>query len=103
MNLISIKYVGGRPNSKETWNRKSYFFNKDNDFISEVPRELEQWLAQNARGQYQVQQGKTIIKEVIKEVEIKPYLKCDKCDFEAKTEHGLVIHKTIKHSKKGGK
>lgn len=98
--LIDLKYVAGRPNSKEIWNRKRYIFNKENDFTCEVPRELEQWLAQNAKGQYQVQQNKTVIKEVIVEVERKPVLKCDKCDYTAKTEHGLTIHQ---HShKKGG-
>src|SRR3990167_5869436 len=99
MELIELKYVGGRPNSKELWNRKRYIFSKDNDFTCEVPRELEQWLAQNARGQYQVQQSKTIIKEVIKEVPVEKSLKCDKCGFTAKTEQGLLVHKA-KHSKK---
>ena len=99
--MISIKYVGGRPNSKEVWNRKSYVFNESNDFTCEVPRELEQWLAHYAVGQYQVQQTKTVIKEVIKEVEKKPSLKCDKCDFVGKTEHGLIIHKSSRHKKEG--
>ena len=103
MDLILLEYTGGRPSSNEVWNRKRYVFNKENNFMCDVPRELEQWLAQNAQGQYQVVATKTIIKEVIKEVPVERSLKCGICDFIAKTEHGLVIHKTIKHSKKGGK
>ena len=97
-----IKYVGGRPNSKEVWDRKRYIFSKDNEFTCEVPQKLVEWLAGNAPGQYQVVPTKTIIKEVIREVERKPDLKCDKCDFIAKTEQGLLVHKS-KHYKKGGK
>ena len=99
MDLISLKYIGGRPNSREIWDRKRYVFNKENDFTCDCPQKLINWLAQYAQGQYQVLQNKVVIKDVIREVEVAPSLKCDKCDFVGKSEHGLFIHKTSKHKK----
>ena len=101
-NSMLIKFVGGRPSSNEIWDRKRYSFNKENDFTCEVPQKLANWLMQYATGQYEVVPTKTIIKEVIKEVEVERSLKCDKCDFIAKSEQGLIVHHK-KHSKKGGK
>ena len=96
MNMVLLKYVGGRPNSNEVWDRKRYFFNKENDYACEVPQKLVNWLAQYARGQYEVVPTRTIIKEV----EVKPNVNCDKCDFIAKTEQGLIVHKK-KHEREG--
>ena len=96
--MVRIRYVGGRPNAKEVWNRIRYIFSKENDFTCEVPGELEQWLAQHAVGQYQVMQDKIVIKEVVKEVERPMNLKCDICGFTAKTGHGLTIH-SYRHTK----
>jgi len=74
------------------YNRKPYVFKKDTNFSCEVPQDLVEWLAQYARGQYQVSPTKVEIKTVIKEVEVPKKLICDVCGFEAKTEQGLLVH-----------
>jgi len=90
MQMVSLKFVGGRPSANEVWDRKRYSFNEKNDFICDVPQKLANWLMQYAQGQYQVVPTK--IKEVIVEVEKKPDLKCE-CGFVAKSEFGLQTHK----------
>ena len=102
MEKILLKYVGSRSFTKVMYQRLPYIFKKDNDFSCEVPQDLVDWLAQNAGGQYRVVPTKTVIKEVIKEVEVekKLMLECDKCGFIAKTEQGLAVHKK-KHERKG--
>lgn len=89
---IQLKYKGGRSLMKVMYERKPYVFKKDNDFTCDCPQRVVDWLAQNASGQFQVQPTKTVIKEVIKEVEKPKVLKCEECDFVAKSEHGLLIH-----------
>ena len=96
---IQLKYKGGRSLMKVMYERKPYVFKKDNDFTCECPQRVIDWLAQNATGQFQVQPTKTVIKEV--EVEKPKTLKCDECEFTAKSEYGLLVHKR-KH-RKGGK
>jgi len=99
MNVL-LRYIGGRQNSNEVWDRKKYSFNKENDFTCEVPQKLANWIFQYAQGQYQVIPTKIIEKEVIKEVERS--LKCSECDFVAKSEQGLLVH-SKKHKKEVAK
>lgn len=106
--LVSLKYVGGKTHSSEPWNRKKFVFKKENDYICEIPHQLAKELCSD-RGAGQYIPVRTVIEKAIsfdgtsdvvdlKNKEKNPLL-CDKCDFVSKSDYGLLIHKR-KHFKK---
>ena len=110
MEMIRLKYTGGKSVAKLYFNRVRYVFNKENDFITDVP--LGMWNL--AKKSNVFTPAPVVEKSVdlsdgdaakIPTEETKPNKKsdtvCDVCGFKAKNKTGLIAHKRIKH--KGGK
>ena len=97
MEMIRLKYIGGKSISKLYFNRIRYIFNKENDFTAEVP--LGAW--------YFVKQTNEFIPAPAAEAKTPPSVTigvldkviCDICGFKAKSMYGLVVH-SRKHQKK---
>ena len=107
MEMIVLRYNGGRSMMKAVYNRKRYIFNKANDFIAEVPAELAKELL--VTGQY-LPAAKSTPKEntsiefngVGDVVDLNNDFTCGICGFKAKSEQGSLVHKA-KHTREGKK
>jgi hypothetical protein len=102
MEMITLRYNGGRSLVKSYYNRKQYVFSKANDFIAEVPIEL-------AKRLLMTRQYLPVAKSAPQEskfdgvgnmVNLNDNLTCDICGFKAKSVQGLLVHQG-KH-KRGG-
>ena len=104
MEMIRLKYVGGKSLSKLYYNRVRYIFNRENDFTTEVPIGAWNFVKQTnefvpapvAEKSVDLPDTATISTEETKLKE-KFDRVCDICGFKAKTVNGKNTHKRIKH------
>ena len=90
MEMIKLKYTGGRTMVKEAYERKYYVFKKESEYTNSVPDELAKRLI--LTGLYTpVAEIKEVIKEVIKEIIVE------------KKPEKPIIHTAKYKTKKGGK
>ena len=94
METIRLHYKGSRSLTKQYFNRQAYVFKKENNFTVDVPSDFAKILLQ--AGEYE---PVTVIKETIIEREPEKDLVCKVCGFMAKSEQGLLVHRS-KHTKK---
>ena len=103
LEMIRLKYIGGKAKSKLYFNRVRYVFNRENDFTESVPRMLWNFVKQtNEFIPAPIAEEKKPSPEP-EEVKPKPKEKsdkvvCDICGFKARSPYGLVVH-SRKHKK----
>ena len=105
MEMITLRYNGGRSMMKAVYNRKRYIFNKANDFITEVPAELAKELFTS--GQYLpvnkvVEVEKPVQVNIVEVEAVEKEFICNICGYKAKSEQGSLVHKA-KHTREGKK
>ena len=106
MEMIRLKYTGGKSVAKLYFNRVRYIFNKENNFITDVP--IGMWnLAKksNVFTPAPIEEKSVETSDDAPTIETttaeKPNKKsgwiCDVCGFKAKSKSGAMAHKRIKH------
>lgn len=97
MESVRLRYKGGRSQATPQWNRKKHVFNKGTGYECDVPQGLSILLVQT--GEYvPVDMTDKVVEVVLMN---KKHI-CEQCGFEARSEHGLNIHKG-KHKREGKK
>lgn len=103
MRIIKLRYTGGKAVGKLYYNRTRYVFNKENNFITEVPEEI--FWDKNFFMPAPVEKVKQEIKQEIVEEAQEPVreekydTKCSICGFKAKSPFGLKVH-VKKHTRR---
>ena len=98
MDMIRLKYIGGKSLSKLYYNRVRYIFNRENDFTTEVP--VGAWNFVKQTNEFIPAPIAEKSAEVSDDAPIttteKPKEKsdriCDVCGFKAKSKAGLLAH-----------
>ena len=107
LEMLRLKYIGGKSLSKLYFNRKRYVFNRENDFTENVPRMLWNFVKQTNEfiPAPILEKSEMTMTTVIhtKPEEPEPEKKsdkviCDICGFKARSPYGLVVH-SRKHKK----
>lgn len=85
--MVKLRYKGGRTLVNAAYNRKYYPFNKNNDYVNEIPLGLAKQLL--LTGEYiPAKEEKPIVKEDV----VIDKLVCIVCGFKAKSEFGMIVH-----------
>lgn len=103
MDKITLRYTGGKTLAKLYYNRVRYIFNKENDFTTEVPLGVWNFVKQTNEfipAPIAEKAAETPKEEAAPEKPVDETV-CDVCGFKAKSKTGAIAHKRIKH--KGGK
>ena len=106
MDKMRLRYTGGKSVSKIYFNRIRYIFNKENNFIADVP--VGAWTFVKETNEFipaPIEEKSVEISDDAPTVETataeKPNKKsgwiCDVCGFKAKSKSGAMAHKRIKH------
>ncbi len=90
MKTIRIKYIGGKSIARLPFMRRSYYFTKENDYISTIPENAWNFLKQT--GEFIPCPLEEEPKEEIVKAEAKDRKKCFICGFKAKSEYSLTLH-----------
>lgn len=113
MEEIRLRYTGGKSISKLYYNRVRYVFNKENNFITEVP--LGAWYFVKQTNEFipaPIEEKPNIdfsgTSDVVETTAEKPKEKsdkviCDICGFKARSPYGLIVHSRKHLRKKEGK
>ena len=102
MDMISLRYTGGKSIAKLYFNRVRYVFNKENNFTTEVPDKIA-W-DKNTFAPALIEKASTSIpfdgdSDTVELSPEKPIDEtvCDVCGFKAKSKSGTMAHKRAKH------
>ncbi len=99
MDMIRLRYTGGKSVNKLYFNRVRYVFNKDNNFTTDVPMGMWRLIKQTNRYFPMIVEKAEAVAETVEIPKEKPKDEtiCEVCGFKAKTRSGLLAHKRIKH------
>ena len=98
MEMLRLKYIGGKSVSKLYYQRVRYVFNKANNFIADVPSGA--WNFVKGTNEFipaPIAQPVALEPDVVEDPPIAPVDPdehiCDVCGFKAKSALGLLSHK----------
>ncbi len=101
MEMIRLRYRAGKSVGKLYHNRKRYVFNKENNFIAEVP--IRMFWDKNffepapVETKAEAAAPSTVKPETVTASTAADETLCAVCGFKAKTRSGCLAHKRIKH------
>ena len=105
LEMLRLRYIGGKAKSKLYFNRVRYIFNRENDFTENVPRMLWNFVKQTNEfipapvKEYPPDSAAqaTFVKEPEPEKKSDKVI-CDICGFKARSPYGLRVH-SRKHTR----